>query len=131
MLIEIFTAYIIFFNAFCVPVKDKFMLQLSLNNDLKIQQKYLVLIIKWAHLPLAEKNLCFGLEMIDHRASLGVQLVKNLSVMQGTWVRSLVEKILWRRKRLPTMGFWTRKFHGLYSPWGCKELYTTEPLSIS
>ena len=89
MLIEIFTAYIIFFNAFCVPVKDKFMLQLSLNNDLKIQQKYLVLIIKWAHLPLAEKNLCFGLEMIDHKASLGVQLVKNLSVMQGTWVRSL------------------------------------------
>ena len=27
--------------------------------------------------------------MIDHRASLGVQLVKNLPVMQGTWVRSL------------------------------------------
>ena len=27
--------------------------------------------------------------MIDHRASLEVQLVKNLPVMQGTWVLSL------------------------------------------
>ena len=27
--------------------------------------------------------------MIDHRASLEVQLVKNLPVMKGTWVLSL------------------------------------------
>ena len=27
---------------------------------------------------------------------------------------------------LPTPGFWPGKFHGLYSPWGCKELDTTE-----
>ena len=40
------------------------------------------------------------------------------------------EKILlrfpWRRERLPTPVFWPGEFHGLYSPWGCKELDTTE-----
>ena len=30
-------------------------------------------------------------------------------------------KILWRRERLPIPAFWPREFHGLYSPWGCKE----------
>ena len=28
--------------------------------------------------------------------------------------------------RLPTPVFWPREFHGLYSPWGHKELETTE-----
>ena len=32
------------------------------------------------------------------------------------------EKIPWRRERLPTPAFWPGEFHGLYSPWGCKEL---------
>ena len=27
--------------------------------------------------------------------------------------------------------FWPGKFHGLYSPWGCKELDTAEQLSLS
>ena len=35
-------------------------------------------------------------------------------------------KIPWRRERLPTPVFWPREFHGLYSPWGHKELDTTE-----
>ena len=26
--------------------------------------------------------------------------------------------------------FWPEEFHGLYSPWGCKELDTTEQLSL-
>ena len=55
-----------------------------------------------------------------------VQLVKNLSAMWETWVG----KIPWRRERLPTPVFWPRKFHGLYSPWGPKELDTTERLSL-
>ena len=38
-----------------------------------------------------------------------------------------VEKIPWRRERLPTPGFWPGEFHGLYS---CKELDTTERLSL-
>ena len=37
-----------------------------------------------------------------------------------------VGKIPWRRERLPTPVFWPREFHGLYSPWGCKELNTNE-----
>ena len=32
----------------------------------------------------------------------------------------------WRRERLPTPAFWPGEFHGLYSPWGRKELDTTE-----
>ena len=35
------------------------------------------------------------------------------------------------RDRPLTPVFWPGKFHGLYSPWGCKELDTTEPLSFS
>ena len=32
---------------------------------------------------------------------------------------------------LPTPVFWPEEFHGLYSPWGCKESDTTEQLSLS
>ena len=35
----------------------------------------------------------------------------------------------WRKEQLPTPVFWPGEFHGLYSPWGCKELDTTEQLS--
>ena len=42
-----------------------------------------------------------------------------------------VGKTPWRRERLPTLVFWPGEFHGLYSPWGHKELDTTEPLSLS
>ena len=41
-----------------------------------------------------------------------------------------VGKIPWRRKRLPTLVFWPGEFHGLYSPWGHKELDTSEQLSL-
>ena len=30
------------------------------------------------------------------------------------------------KERLPTPIFWPGEFHGLYSPWGCKESDTTE-----
>ena len=57
------------------------------------------------------------------------QLVKNLPAMSETWVQSLG----WEDplERLPTPVFWPREFHGLYSPWGHKELDTTEPLSLT
>ena len=32
----------------------------------------------------------------------------------------------WRRERLPIPIFWPTEFRGLYSPWGVKELDTTE-----
>ena len=41
-----------------------------------------------------------------------------------------VGKFPWRRERLPTPVFWPGEFHGLYSPWGHKELDTTEWLSL-
>ena len=40
----------------------------------------------------------------------------------------ILEKIPWRR--LPTPVFWPGEFCGLYSPWGHKELDTTEPLAL-
>ena len=39
-------------------------------------------------------------------------------------------KIPWRRERLPTPVFWPGEFHGLYSPWGRKELGMTVRLSV-
>ena len=42
-----------------------------------------------------------------------------------------VGKILRRRERLLTPVFWPGEFRGLYSLWGCKELDTTERLSLS
>ena len=46
------------------------------------------------------------------------QLVKNPPAMWETWFDPWVEKIPWRRERLPTPEFWPGEFHGLYSPWG-------------
>ena len=34
------------------------------------------------------------------------------------------------RDRLPTPVFWPSEFHGLYSPWVCRELDVTEQLSL-
>ena len=58
------------------------------------------------------------------------QLVKNLPAIRETWVWSWVGKIPWRREWLPTLVFWPGELHGLYSPWGHKELDTTEWLSL-
>ena len=35
------------------------------------------------------------------------------------------------RERLATPVFWPGEFHGLYSPWGCKELDISEQVSLS
>ena len=42
-----------------------------------------------------------------------------------------VGKIPWKRERLPTPVFWPEEFHEMYSPWGRKELDTTERLSLT
>ena len=39
-------------------------------------------------------------------------------------------KIPWRREQVLTPVFWPGEFHGLYSPWGLKELDMTEQLSL-
>ena len=54
-------------------------------------------------------------------ASLVAQLVKNPPAI-SPWVG----RILWRRERLPIPVFQPEEFHGLYSPWGCKQLDMTE-----
>ena len=41
-----------------------------------------------------------------------------------------VGKLPKTRERLPTPVFWSREFHGWYSPWGHKESYMTEQLSF-
>ena len=58
-------------------------------------------------------------------------MVKNLPVMQETWVQSLGLQDPWRREWLPTPVLLPREFHGQsnlvdYSPWARKELDTTE-----
>ena len=63
--------------------------------------------------------------------SLVAQLVKSPPAMWETWVRSLGWEDPLEKKRLPTPVFWSGEFHGLYGPWGCKELDTTEQLSLS
>ena len=41
--------------------------------------------------------------------------------MWETWVHSLDLEDPWGRERIPTSVFWPGEFHGLCSPWGCKE----------
>ena len=60
------------------------------------------------------------------RASPVAQLVKNLLQCGIPGFDPWVGKIPWRRERLPTPVFWPEEFHGLYSPWGHKELDMTE-----
>ena len=64
-------------------------------------------------------------------ASLVAQLIKNPPAMRETWVRTLGWEDPLEEERLPTPVFWPGEFHGLYSPWGCKELDMTERLSLS
>ena len=59
-------------------------------------------------------------------ASLVAQLVKNLLQCGRPGFNPWVGKIFWRRERLPTPILWPGEFHGLYSPWGCKESDMTE-----
>ena len=64
-------------------------------------------------------------------ASPIAQLVKNLPAMQETWIQSLGWEDPLEKKRLPTPVFWPGEVHGLYNPWGRKELGMTERLSLS
>ena len=54
------------------------------------------------------------------------QMVKNLPAMGETLVRSLDWEDLLEKGKATTLVFWPGEFHGLCSPWGCKELDTTE-----
>ena len=58
------------------------------------------------------------------------QLIKNLSAVWETWVRSLSWEDPLENEQLPTPIFWPGEFHRLYSPWGHKQSDTTEWLSL-
>ena len=67
--------------------------------------------------------------MLNFGASCG-SAGEESACNEGTWVRSLGwEDPLEKGKAAPPV-FWPREFHGLYSPWGHKELDTTEQLSL-
>ena len=61
------------------------------------------------------------------RVLLGALFV---SIFCSYFSRPPVRSHPWRRERLLTPVFWPGEFHGLYSPWGCKESDTTERLSL-
>ena len=61
-------------------------------------------------------------------SSVGKESTYNVGDLTG--FNPWVGKIPWRRKWLPTPVFWPGEFHGLYSPWGLKELDMTERLSL-
>ena len=69
-------------------------------------------------------------------ASLVAQTVKNPTALQKTGFDPWVRKISWRREWLHIPEFLPGESHGQrslvgYSPWGHKELDTTEGLSLS
>ena len=64
-------------------------------------------------------------------ALLVAQLVKNPPAMREAWVRSMGWEDPLEKGKLPTPVFWPGEFHGLYSPWGQKQLDTTERISLS
>ena len=68
--------------------------------------------------------------------SLVAQTVKNLPAMRVSRVQSWVGKIPWKREWQLTPVLLSGEFHGQrslldYSPWGPKELDTTEQLTLS
>ena len=69
-------------------------------------------------------------------ASPVAQLAQNLPAVQETWVWSQGWEDALEVGSLPTPVFWPREFRGLYNPhgdlqpWGCKDLDTTEWLSV-
>ena len=58
-------------------------------------------------------------------------MVKNPPAMLETWVRSLGGEDPLEKGKATTPVFWPGEFHRLHSPWGHKELGTTEQLSLS
>ena len=64
-------------------------------------------------------------------ASLVAQLVKNPPVVWEIWVQSLSWEDPLEKGKLPTVVFWPREFHGLYSPWDHKDSDMTEQISLT
>ena len=97
----------------------------SLLQNININTEYKMVQLHW-------KKGWQSFKLLN-RGMVVAQMVKRLPVMQETWVRSLGQKIPWRRKRQPTPAFLPGKSHGQSSlignsSWGRKELDTTRRL---
>ena len=57
-------------------------------------------------------------------------VVKNLPAMIDLGSIPGLGRCPGEGKGYPLGIFWPREFHGLYSPWGCKESDRTEQLSL-
>ena len=73
------------------------------------------------------------MQIILEGDSLVAQMVKHLPEMQETWLRFLGWEDLLEKKWQPTPVLLPGESHGRrslvgYSPWGCKELDSTEGL---
>ena len=66
-----------------------------------------------------------GYPLLYSWASLPAQLVKNPPAMWETWVRSLSWEEPLKKGKTTHSSVLAGEFHGLYSPWGRKELGTT------
>ena len=66
----------------------------------------------------------------EFKGNTGNPLPRICLQCKRCWFYPWVVKIPWRREGLPTSVFWSGEFHGIYSPWGCKESDTTERLSL-
>ena len=64
------------------------------------------------------------------KPSLVVHLVKNPPAMQGTWVQSQDWEDLLEKRKATHSRILAWRIPWLYSPWGHKELDTTERLSL-
>ena len=69
---------------------------------------------------------CIGYPLQYSWASLVAQVVKNLPAMWETWVQSLGWKDPLEKGKATHSSVLAGEFHGLYSPWGRKELDMTE-----
>ena len=115
--------YLLFFVWLFIVKTDKHLLLLWLCNYYSLNT-----IVSW----LVNRKIT---ELyISPRNTLVAQRVKSLQCGRNRF-DPWVGKIPWRRKWQPTALFLSRKSHGRrslagYSPWGCKELDTTEETSL-
>ena len=75
--------------------------------------------------------VCYFLWLTFHQGVPGVlDGKKSTCSVERPGFDPWVGKKPWRREWLPTPVFWPGEFHGLYSPWGHRELDMTEWLSL-
>ena len=89
----------------------------------------------WLNLLLSVvATVAFELILVIPMASLVAQMVKHLSTMRETWVRSLGQEDSLEKEMAThssTLAWkipWTEELGAGYCPWGRKELGTTEQL---